>query len=269
MSDLDDLRDDLRAEQDQLDAIVSGMSPEQWSTPTASPGWSVADQLGHLSYFDGAAALAISDPDAFRASIDDLMQHALGAADGADEFTLGEFRALAPPAQLATWRANRERLDTAAATLDDTSRVAWYGPSMGAKSFLTARLMEVWAHGDDIVQALGATRTATDRLRHISQLGHITRGWSYAVRSETPPEGSIRMELTSPSGATWSFGPNDATDNVVGSAEEFCLVVTQRTNLTDTGLAATGIARHWLERAQAFAGPPSDVRPAGTRGRPI
>lgn len=269
MSELDDLRADLHAEQEQLDAIVAATSSEQWSAPTASPRWSVADQIGHLTYFDGTAALAITDQEAFRATVDGLMANAFGTADAADDFTLGAFRALAPPAQLAQWRANRALLDEAAATLREDSRIGWYGPSMGAKSFLTARLMEVWAHGDDIVAAIGTTRPATDRLRHIAQLGYITRGWSYAVRRETPPDGSIRLSLTSPSGATWAFGPDDATDTVTGSAEEFCLVVTQRANLADTALDASGIARHWLERAQAFAGPPSDVRPIGTRGKQI
>ncbi len=46
---------------------------------------------------------------------------------------------------------------------------------MGAKSFLTARLMEAWAHGSEIAEAVGATRAPTDRLRHIAQLGYITR----------------------------------------------------------------------------------------------
>ena len=266
MSDLDEIRADLRAEQDELDVIVAALPAEQWATPTASPGWTVADQLGHLTYFDGAAALAITDQDAFRATVDDLMQRALGNAEGADDFTLADFRALEPSGQLSKWRANCALLDSAAATLTGDSRIGWYGPSMGAKSFLTARLMEVWAHGDDIAQAAGAERHPTDRLRHIVQLGFITRGWTYAVRRETPPEGSVRLELSSPSGAAWIFGPDDATDVVRGSAEEFCLVVTQRANVADTALEATGVARHWLERAQAFAGPPSDVRPVGTRG---
>ena len=31
----------------------------------------------------------------------------------------------------------------------------WYGPSMSARSFVTARLMETWAHGMDVADALG------------------------------------------------------------------------------------------------------------------
>lgn len=135
---------------------------------------------------------------------------------------------------------------------------------MGAKSFLTARLMEVWAHGVDVVEAVGAVRQPTDRLRHIAQLGVITRGWSYSVRGEQAPPGTIRVVLVGPSGDTWTWGPEDADDTVSGSAEDFCLVVTQRRHLDDTAVVAGELGRHWLLRAQAFAGPPSDV--PGPRG---
>ena len=125
---------------------------------------------------------------------------------------------------------------------------------MGAKSFLSARLMEVWAHGTDIVDALGATRPASARLRHVAQLGFITRGWSYRVRGEEPPAGDVRLELESPAGDSWTWGPLDAEDTVRGSAEDFCLVVTQRRHVKDTALQTGELGYHWLVRAQAFAG---------------
>ncbi len=255
MTELDDLRRDLVAEQDALDAVVTDLDPGQWALPTPSPGWTVADQIGHLTYFDRAAATAITDPDAFKASVEALFTAALDV--GPDEFTLGAYRALDPGALLAEWRAGRAALAGAAATLTEGDRVDWYGPPMGAKSFLTARLMEGWAHGADVVEAVGATRQPTDRLRHIAQLGYITRGWSYAVRGEEPPAGTVRLELVAPSGATWAWGPEDADDVIRGSAEEFCLVVTQRRHLDDTDLVAGDLGRHWLLRAQAFAGPPT------------
>jgi uncharacterized protein (TIGR03084 family) len=130
---------------------------------------------------------------------------------------------------------------------------------MGAKSFLTARLMECWAHGQDVLDALGVERTATDRLRHVARLGFITRGWSYANRGLEPPPGEVRVELAGPSGESWCFGPEDAPSAVTGPALDFCLVVTQRRHVDDTDLRITGeVARDWLEKAQAFAGPPTD-----------
>ena len=256
MGELDELRSDLGAEQEVLDGIVTGLTEEEWALATPSPGWTVADQIGHLTYFDGTAATAISDPEAFAVELQALFRAAGGV--GVDAFTLDAFRALPPSRQLAAWRHNRQILAEAAAVLSDGDRVAWYGPSMGAKSFLTARLMEVWAHGTDIAEAVGATRQASDRLRHIAQLGYLTRGWSYTVRGETVPEGEIRLVLTGPSGQTWAWGPDDAAETVEGSAEGFCLVVTQRRHLDDTDLVVGDLGRHWLLRAQAFAGGPSD-----------
>lgn len=256
--DLSNIRADLAAEQAALDDVVVTLRDEQWAMATPSPGWSVADQIGHLTYFDAAAALAITDPDGFAAARDALLGTILSGESDADGLTLGEYRAMTPAQLLAAWRQNRQLLADAAATLGDGDRVLWYGPTMSAKSFLTARLMEAWAHGQDVVDTVGATRPATDRLRHIAQLGFITRGWSYTNRGEAVPEGTVGLELVAPSGATWTWGPDDADDTVRGSAEDFCLVVTQRRHLDDTGLVTGELGRHWLVRAQAFAGGPTD-----------
>lgn len=250
---------DLLAEQAALDDVMVTLSDEQWSTPTPSPRWTVTDQIAHLTYFDGAAALAIEDADAFAAEREALLARAVAGGDlEIDELTLGTYRAMTPADLLAAWRANRARLATAGEKLTNSSRVPWYGPAMSGRSFLTARLMECWAHGQDIVDAVGASRPATDRLRHIAQLGYITRGWSYMNRGETPPEGTVQVVLTGPGGDVWTFGHDGADDVVRGPALDFCLVVTQRRHLDDTELTCGQLGRDWLLRAQAFAGGPTD-----------
>ncbi len=259
MTDLHQIARDLVTEQAVLDRIVAGLSDEQWATPTPSAGWTVSDQIGHLTYFDGTAVLAMTAPDAFRASVEQLIR----ADTERDRLTLG--RGVAPSELLARWRANRDRLAEVASALSEDTRVVWYGPSMSAKSFLTARLMEVWAHGQDVVDAVGADRPSSDTLRHIAQLGFMTRGWSYRNRGLDIPEGDVRVELASPSGERWTYGPLGAEHVVEGPALDFCLVVTQRRHLDDTRLRTTGdLARDWLLRAQAFAGPPTD--PPAPRG---
>jgi uncharacterized protein (TIGR03084 family) len=256
VSDLDAVRTDLIDEQDALDAIVNEMSDAQWHLATSSPGWDVADQIAHLTYFDGTAALAINDPEAFRTSIEELMGAVVDR--GMDEATLGPSRAMSPLNLLMSWRQNRSALVKSTSSLDAETRVAWYGPTMSATSFLNARLMETWAHGTDVAHALGASLPATNRLRHIAHLGYITRHWSYTVRGEPVPDGTIRLELSSPSGESWIWGPDSADDVVSGSAEEFCLVVTQRRHVSDTSLTTGDLGIHWLVRAQAFAGGASE-----------
>jgi uncharacterized protein (TIGR03084 family) len=256
--DVSDVLDDLLAEQAALDDVVAPLPDEQWSLPTPSAGWSVADQIAHLTYFDGSAALAIADPDGFHDQMTTLIG-TVGTTGDMDEATIGRYRRLPPQELLTQWRTNRAALATAATSLDDDTRVAWYGPSMGAKSFLTARLMEAWAHGQDIADAVGAERPPTRRLRHIAQLGFITRGWTYANRGLEMPDASVRVDLRSPSGEVWSFGPDDAAESIEGPALDFCLVTTQRRHVDDTALVVSGpAARDWMEKAQLFAGPPSD-----------
>ncbi|MCY3849644.1 MAG: TIGR03084 family metal-binding protein [Acidimicrobiaceae bacterium] len=249
---------DLLAEQAALDEVLSRLSEGQWALATASPRWDVTDQVAHLTFFDRAAAAAIRDEAAFAESVNALMASSADGAAGVDAHTLSPVRDLPTSQRLEAWRAGRDELAGAAAGLRDDARVQWYGPSMGAKSFLTARLMECWAHGQDIVDAVGADRPATDRLRHIAQLGVITRGWTYANRKLRMPADDVHVSLQSPSGGQWTWGPDDAESSVVGSAEDFCGVVTQRRRLQDTGLSATGeAALDWMMMAQAFAGPPT------------
>lgn len=250
---------DLVAEQDALDAVVAPLTADEWDLATPSPRWAIRDQIGHLAFFDMTAALAINDPEGFVAHRESFVAAAFASATSADEATLGDARAMPADELLQYWRAQRADLAAAAATCAEDARIEWYGPSMGAKSFLTARLMEAWAHGQDICDTVGAEREPTDRLRHIAQLGYITRGWTYINRKLEVPQGEVQVTLTSPSGATWVWGPDDADATVEGTALDFCLVTAQRRNVADTGLRIEGeVAVDWLSKAQLFAGPPSD-----------
>ena len=266
------LNRDLSDEQAALDEVVAGLDDAAWALPTPSDRWSVADQIAHLTFFDRAAVVAIRDPDAFGALFEALLGSAADGDEGVDAHTLGEFRAMSPAELLEAWREGRRRLSAAADTLQEGARVNWFGPPMSGRSFLTARLMEVWAHGQDICDAVGAARPPTDRLAHIARLGFLTRSWTFINRGEDAPTSEVRVELRAPDGtatssAGWEFGPADATERVSGSAEDFCLVVTQRRHLDDTALRIVGDdALSWMTQAQAFAGPPTDPPvPAGIK----
>jgi uncharacterized protein (TIGR03084 family) len=256
---------DLAAEHAALDALVASIDEPAWDTPTPAFGWSVRDQIGHLTYFDGAAVRAIADPRAFVAERDAFNERP-------SEFSMeaeARVRSLPPATVLAEWRSGREALLGALSPLDPKARIEWYGPPMSARSFATARIMETWAHGLDVADALGATHPATARLRHVAHLGVVTRGWTFAARGMPVPRGDVRVELMPPGGGDeWTWGGAAADDRVVGSALEFCQVVTQRRLLADTGLRVEGpLATGWMARAQAFAGPPTTTDPARRVGR--
>ena len=116
---------DLVAEQESLDAVVRTAVPEELARPTASERWTVADQIAHLAYFDRAAAVAIADPDRFQDMAAELFTAAADGDVGADELTLGRYRALDSVGLRAAWRADREALAVAAAGLADDDRIEW------------------------------------------------------------------------------------------------------------------------------------------------
>jgi uncharacterized protein (TIGR03084 family) len=241
---------------------VSGIDDGAWETPTPSVGWNVADQIGHLTYFDWAAGLAVTDPAAFATVREALVDEVTRAS--------ARVRTLSPSELLAEWRAGRAQLLRALEPIDAKTRVEWYGPPMSARSFVTARLMETWAHGLDVADALRRPYPTTDRLRHVAHLGVVTRGWSFAARGREPPPGEVRVELDPPGGGPpWTWGDAGAQDRVTGSALEFCQVVTQRRLLSDTELRVEGpLATSWMAVAQAFAGPATSTDPARHHGPP-
>lgn len=257
---------DIEAETASLRSVLSALDDEAWSTQTPAEGWDVADQVSHLAYFDETATLSITDPDAFeKAAIEIESRPLTEGRDFADQLAR-ETRGRPPSELLAWWDEARRVLVNTLRVQDCKRRVPWYGRQMSVMSSATARLMETWAHGVDIREAVGAPIVATDRLRHVAHLGVRTLGFSFAVHGLPVPETPVRVDLAAPGGGTWSFGPEGAKDRVSGSALDFCLIVVQRRNRADTALAVEGTtAQRWLEIAQAYAGPPATGRPAVDR----
>src|SRR4051794_19487113 len=254
-ADMTELLDDLQAEHADLDALVKDADLSKLS---AAAGWTLGDCVGHLWFFDREATTALRDPDAFRASVELLLAN----PDGYMESTLEQARALGGALPETAVRQRAALLDALRAA-DPGEKVPWYGPPMSPPSFATARLMEYWAHGQDIADGLGVTRTPTARLRHICHLGVRTRGFSYAVRGLSAPAVEVHVALVAPDGGQWTWGDPTAADRVEGSALDFCLVVTQRRLVDDTDLQVTGdAAREWMQIAQAFAGGGTTTDPA-------
>lgn len=254
---MDDVLADLAAEHSSLDDLVASLDEEGWSTITPAEPWTVRDQIGHLAFFDERATLAATDPEGFGRHLETDL------ADGVEALMSGHLdgaRAMTSSQVLGWWRRARTGMLEAFRGLDPNLRVPWYGTSMRARTSAAARLMETWAHGEDVADALGVTRLPTDRLFHVADLGVRTFRHSFEIRGLPVPEARVRVALRGPGGRmrVWN---DEAEDSITGPVEEFCRVVTQRRHHLDTHLVAEGdIARQWLEIAQAFAGPPGPGR---------
>jgi uncharacterized protein (TIGR03084 family) len=250
---LDSVLTDLLAESADLDDRVAGLDAAGWRLPTPAVGWTIAHQIAHLAWTDQAALLAIRDPEEFARHTAELWNAEASPVDAA-----AEEGAVQPPAELLErWRTGRGRLREALLAIPPGGRIRWFGPPMSSASMATARLMETWAHGHDVADALGQTPEPTDRVRHVCHLGVRTRDFSYAMRDLTPPAEPFRVELTGPSGERWTWGPVDAEQSVAGDGYGFALLATRRRHRADVDVHAIGPdADQWLDIVQAFAGPP-------------
>ncbi|MEE8398655.1 MAG: TIGR03084 family metal-binding protein [Desulfobacterales bacterium] len=255
---------DLKAEYDALDAIVSTLDTAGWATKTYCDDWTIQEEIAHLAFFDGTARLSATDPEAFEAH-----KKAFSSGDAEEHGRMTRFQTMDPLGLLAEWREIRAGELEAFARHDPKDRLPWYGPTMSAKSKATARLMETWAHGQDVVDVTGAARPTTDRIKHVAHIGVITFGWAFTIRDMEVPTTPVHVALNGPSGDRWTWGPEDAADSVKGNADEFCLVATQRRHHEDTNLVITGeTANSWILIAQAFAGGPDKHPAPGTFPKP-
>jgi uncharacterized protein (TIGR03084 family) len=235
--------DDLRDEMASLDALVAWSGPADpalartLALGTAAKGWSIGDTLVHLASTDQAAVVAINDPEHFPAR---AREHPPPSP--------GELPVVWP-------RAREELLGGVQRAHAARARLPWFSLPMGAMSFATARLMEYWAHGEDVAGALGLSRPPTSRLRHVCHIGVQTLGFSFVQHGLPAPAEPVRVELGAPGGGVWAWGPPEARNTVSGPAAHFALVVTQRRLAADSALDARGdVAAQWLPIAQCFAG---------------
>ena len=186
-----DICRDLTDEYEALDAIVSPLREEHWHLITPFIGWSIKTEIAHIAYFDGTAGLAATDEKAFMKHVEEVFR-----SEEAYLESQKEIRAWPPTRVLDYWRQERKALVAALEPLGPKDRLPWYGPTMSARSFATARIMETWAHGQDIVDTLGIERAPTDRLRHIAHLGVATFGWSFTNRQMNVPDSPVRVVIT-------------------------------------------------------------------------
>ena len=257
---------DFGDESDALYELLAPLNEEDFDRPTLFKDWTLNDILQHLHIFNHLARLSLQEPEQFAkeygemVALRDAGETMISATDKLLEGVRG--RAL-----LDLWHGYCPQTTEAFAAADPKQRVKWAGPDMSARSSISARLMETWAHAQAIYDLLGVKRVNCDRIKNIVIMGINTFGWTFINRGEDVPEDVPYIKLTAPSGEVWEWNDPNPNNCIEGSAEDFCQVVTQCRNIADTGLKVTGeTASTWMAKAQCFAGPPNDPPAAGTRG---
>jgi uncharacterized protein (TIGR03084 family) len=248
VTDLAALVGDLETEQLELQSVVAAIDADAWLTPTSAWGWDVRDTIAHLADTD---EMAIDTMQGGPYAINELSAR---SASGPDVTYRGVLkgRRLAGSEVAAWWTRTSATERVALRALEPDARVPW-GIGMRSPSFVTARLMETWAHGLDVRGALGVPAVDTDRLAHVAWLATRALPYAFSVAGTTPPTEPLRVELTLPSGGSWAFGPEEATARITGSAGEYCRVFVHRRAPADTNLVIEGdAARAAIAVARAF-----------------
>jgi uncharacterized protein (TIGR03084 family) len=255
-----DVLADFSLEGDELDRVVSQLDEDQWTLPTPAPGWTIAHQIAHLTATFRLAALAGADPAAFTKL----------AAGLSPDFDANVVAAMAPylrlpPAELLTqWRTARAEAAGALGAADPDKPLPWLVNPLPPAVIGQAGIMELFAHGQDIHDALKVEPERTDRIGHLVRFAVRTWTFGYLARRMPVPEVEFRFELVAPSGRVWSFGPDDADQQISGPAVDFCLLTTRRRHRDDLAVTAVGPdAEAWLDIAQAYRGPAGKGRAPG------
>jgi uncharacterized protein (TIGR03084 family) len=257
---------DFRDEVDELHGFLQTLKPEDWDRETGFMEWTPWDVVAHLHYFDVVSNASIAGEEAFTAERDALFA-AVGKQQTSKQIARERFGGLGAAELLAQWQSAAHALAESLGESDPKRRLPWFGPDMGVPMFTTARYMETWAHGQEIYDLVGASRTHTDRIKNIATIGVKTFGWTFVNRKLEIPGPPPYLRLIAPSGEVWEWNDPSESECILGDAVDFCRVVTQGRNIADTPLQVTGpVATEWMSIAQCFAGGAVDPPKPGSRG---
>jgi len=242
-----------------IDDLINDIDPQDWEAPSPAPGWTVRDQLAHLSFIYHIANLAVRDAQAFASALS-----AAPSMQAAIDNDIRRGRDLALPDLVDNWRGTRDRCVEAFAAANPGELVPWLVNPLPPAVLAAAGIMETFAHGLDIADALGERMPDSPALAHVVAFAVKVRDFGYEAHGLTPPSADFRFEISAMGGNVLTFGDENAEDYVIGSAYDFCQVVTRRRHHQDTDVVATGPhAPTWLTIAQSYRGNPGTGRQPG------
>jgi uncharacterized protein (TIGR03084 family) len=223
--------DDLVAEQDRIEMILTDLDDDAWLSPSGAAGWTIADVVLHLAQTEeavAATATGVNAPGTWQE----------GESVDAQAERMVQAQRASPAVVFERWRFARRAAVAALRAADPDRRLAWAAAPLKPGTLATTRLAEHWAHGLDITDPLGIPFPDTDRLRHVAWLGHASLPYAFTLAGDEPHD--VFCELAAPDGSSWGYGPEEADSTITGPAGAFCRVGAHRLAPDESGLVATG-----------------------------
>lgn len=209
----------------QLLALLADLSAEDWTRPTAAPGWSVKDVAAHL--LGGDVGILSRKRDAFcppgavfqtYAELVELVNRLNGewvqAAQRMSPRLLRELLAFTGP-EVEAYFLSLDVLATG-------EPVSWAGPDPAPVWFDLAReFTERWHHQQQIRDATGRA-PLYDPYFLAPVLDTFVRGLPYSFRAVSAPDGTVvRLEISGGAGGVWFLiRAGDAWELVLESGAE-------------------------------------------------
>src|SRR5258705_9563113 len=200
---------DFRAEADELHTFLGTLAERDWSRPTTFQRWTPWDVVAHLHLYDQVSLASLAGEEAFAQEKNKLVGRLARGTTNAD-LARERFGAFGAGDLLAHWIDGARDLAAQLAASDPKRRLPWFGPDMGVRMFTTARLMETWAHGQEVYDLVRRERAHSDRLRHIAEIGVRTFGWTFVNRKLEVPGPPPYVRLLAAPGAVWEGDAPDA-----------------------------------------------------------
>jgi uncharacterized protein (TIGR03084 family) len=247
----------LAEQQQELAGLVGDLTAEQWAAPSACAGWSVSDVLLHLAQTNEMAiGSARGDLMGAMAALTEGLAPTQGDIDDGAALMVDHQRGASGDEVRARWAASCTALRAALLQRQPGDRLTWVAGELAARTLGTTRLAETWIHTGDIADGLGVELVPTDRVWPIARLAWRTIPYAF-TRDGLEPPGPVAFELVGPSGAAWSFRPDDDVGlvaTITGSGHELCQVASRRVPREATSLTAdTEAGEQVLARIRTWA----------------
>ena len=200
--DKNDVLTGLFASWDAIEALLAGLTDEQWEVPTSLPGWTVHDVVAHIvgteTMLSGAPMPESLSPRP------DYVHNDIGALN---EAWVQSLRPESPGSMMAKFREITTRRKAALSAMDPDEWSAVTLTPVGPDSygrFMRVRTFDCWVHEHDIRDAVGRNATDDELTGPDTRLAldemSASMGFVVAKKGQAPEGSRVLLALTGPVG---------------------------------------------------------------------